>query len=312
MNHRPSTNHHASLSIEDLVTSNNNHQQNWLLSYLDVFVLIVMLVLTLMALNDFNTEQRPEKTEKKNLTIINNTEIQDNLIKPIPDPIRPQPDITIEITEEITEETTDNLVDVIKTVEQETTALNKTQPPPSLITEAKADKEEIDLTRDLNSPAENTLPSQPAKNQLQQQLKKTISTLELADTVNIKVTQGYAQLEIQDKILFKSSEAKLLGAGEILLKKLAPLLEQSLGLIYIEGHTDNRPIKTIRFPSNWELGAARATSVLHYLVTQHIASSRLRAITYGDTKPIADNSTEEGRGKNRRVSITIKVSEAVK
>ena len=144
---------------------------------------------------------------------------------------------------------------------------------------------------------------------MQKQLKETVEQLGLTDSVDMKVTQGYAQLEIQDKILFKSSEATLLNAGEALLKKLTPLLGQSSGLIYIEGHTDNRPIKTIRFPSNWELGAARATSVLHYLASQKLETSRLRAITYGDTKPIADNKTREGRGKNRRVSIVIKISD---
>ena len=72
--------------------------------------------------------------------------------------------------------------------------------------------------------------------------------LGLTDSVDMKVTQGYAQLEIQDKILFKSSESTLLNAGEALLKKLIPLLSHSSGLIYIEGHTDNRPIKTVRFP----------------------------------------------------------------
>jgi len=80
-------------------------------------------------------------------------------------------------------------------------------------------------------------------------------------------------------------------------------------LILIEGHTDNLPIKTPQFPSNWELGSARATSVLHFLTSQQLDSSRMRATTYADTLPIADNSTSAGREKNRRVSILIKVSE---
>ena len=109
--------------------------------------------------------------------------------------------------------------------------------------------------------------------------------------------------------MFKSSEADLTASGGALLKRLTPLLKQSVGLILIEGHTDNIPIKTAQFPSNWELGASRATSVLHFLVLQQLDSSRLRAITYADTMPIADNSTPEGREKNRRVNILIKFSE---
>ena len=72
---------------------------------------------------------------------------------------------------------------------------------------------------------------------------------------------------------------------------------------------NNIPIKTVKFPSNWELGAARATSVLHYLATQKLDVNRLRAVTYGSTKPVADNSTKQGREKNRRVSLVIKISD---
>lgn len=149
------------------------------------------------------------------------------------------------------------------------------------------------------------------KNKLQKQLTKMIKDLGLNNAVDMKVTLGYAQLEIQDKILFKSSEAKLLENGKSLLKKLAPLLDQSLGLIFIEGHTDNQPIKTEKFPSNWELGATRATNVLRYLITENIKPTRLRAMSSAATKPLADNSTSEGRERNRRVSIMIQVADKI-
>lgn len=305
MNNRsPIHHHHSSLSTEDLIDRPRNLQQNWLLSYLDVFVLIIMLILTLMALNDFKTESSPKANkkqataEKKLVTQIDKVEHSPAL--PVSTTINP-----IAPTKNPTKVA--NPIDIIKTTDQKITPLNPI-PLPLLLPEEKRA-----LNNNLHpSPIPPPLSEQrPADEQLQQQLKKTVETLGLSDSVNMKVTQGYAQLEIQDKILFSSSESKLLDKGEVLLKKLAPLLEQSLGLIYIEGHTDNRPIKTVEFPSNWELGAARATSVLHFLVSQQVDSSRLRAITYGDTNPIADNSTKEGRGKNRRVSISIKVSDKI-
>ena len=132
----------------------------------------------------------------------------------------------------------------------------------------------------------------------------------LNNSINVKVTHGYAELEIQDNVLFKSSESKLTSSGEALIKRLTPLLKQAVGLILIEGHTDNIPIKTSQFPSNWELGSSRATSVLHFLISQNLDSNHLRAITYADTMPIADNSTAEGREKNRRVKIIIKFPES--
>ena len=71
----------------------------------------------------------------------------------------------------------------------------------------------------------------------------------------------------------------------------------------IEGHTDNSPISTARFPSNWELSSARANSVARYLIEQGVNAQRLRTIGYADTKPKVDNNSEEGRAVNRRVSI---------
>jgi chemotaxis protein MotB len=72
----------------------------------------------------------------------------------------------------------------------------------------------------------------------------------------------------------------------------------------VEGHTDNTPIATQKFPSNWELSSSRATSVARYLISQGVAANRLRAIGYADTKPKVENIKDEDRARNRRVSIT--------
>ncbi len=266
--------HHASLSIEDLSEQPDHIQQNWLLTYLDVFVLIIMLVITLMALSDFESSGHPSK-KKQNLSRKN--------------------------------------IQKTKVIEEN---LQKTMPSSSVI--AKQDIHQPIIKK--NSNVKNIKKSQDektaaikasTKNKLQKQLTKMIKDLGLNNAVDMKVTLGYAQLEIQDKILFKSSEAKLLENGKSLLKKLAPLLDQSLGLIFIEGHTDNQPIKTEKFPSNWELGATRATNVLRYLITENISPARLRAMSSAATKPLADNSTGEGRERNRRVSIMIQVADKI-
>jgi len=280
--------HLASLSIEEPIQQPNLQQQNWLLTYVDVFILIIMLVITLIALNDFESENKPQKAQipvrkqqkpkaLKHLHPVQKktAKKQQSLITPTIKPIPPQPSMA---------------EDKIGTQQQPQTSQEKK--PASL-------KKESLTQIQLN------------KNDLQKKLTNTLSELGLVDSVQMKVTLGYAQLEIQDKILFKSSEATLMHSGEKLLKKLTVLLKQSTGLIYIEGHTDDRPIKTAKFPSNWELGAARATSVLHSLASQKLDATRLRAITYGSTKPLADNSTEEGREKNRRVSLVIKISDEI-
>ena len=75
----------------------------------------------------------------------------------------------------------------------------------------------------------------------------------------------------------------------------------------VEGHTDNIPIETSQFPSNWELGAARASSVVKFLVSQGMDQQRLRAISYADTQPRASNDTASGRQQNRRVAMLLRM-----
>jgi chemotaxis protein MotB len=89
------------------------------------------------------------------------------------------------------------------------------------------------------------------------------------------------------------------------LKKIAEVINALPNVINVEGHTDNIPIGTLAFPSNWDLSSARATSVVQELVKAGISPTRLSAIGYGEFHPIGDNETEEGRFKNRRVTLVL-------
>jgi len=112
-------------------------------------------------------------------------------------------------------------------------------------------------------------------------------------------------LRISDKILFSSGRANLEISGQELVRKLTPILAQSGGMISIEGHTDNIPISTVQYPSNWELSSARASMVLRQLASLGLPADKMRAIAYADTKPVGPNSTAEGRASNRRVELVI-------
>jgi chemotaxis protein MotB len=90
-----------------------------------------------------------------------------------------------------------------------------------------------------------------------------------------------------------------------IIGEIADILQSAANPIQVEGFTDNNPINTPRFPSNWELSAARAASVVHLLDRYGIQPDRMSAIGYGEYKPIADNDTEEGRQKNRRVVLVV-------
>src|SRR3989338_4366389 len=116
-------------------------------------------------------------------------------------------------------------------------------------------------------------------------------------------------------ILFDSGKAKLKGHAKEVLKKIAGVLQEAVPDrdVGVEGHTDNIPIKYSGWKSNWELSAARATSVLHYLIDScDIAPQRLSAIGYGEYRPIDTNETKAGRAKNRRVELIILPKETSK
>jgi chemotaxis protein MotB len=86
---------------------------------------------------------------------------------------------------------------------------------------------------------------------------------------------------------------------------VANIVKPISNTINVEGHTDNVPIRTVTFPSNWELSAARAASVVHLFTRLGVDAKRLSAIGYGEHQPLADNDSEEGRQKNRRVAVVI-------
>ncbi len=122
----------------------------------------------------------------------------------------------------------------------------------------------------------------------------------------VPTEQGYA-LRISSPVLFDLARAELKPEGTELLGELAQYLNQFDFTMRVEGHTDDVPIKTKKFPSNWELSTARALSVLKFLNTQGIISTRLSAVGYGEFKPLLSNDSPENRQVNRRVEIYIQV-----
>ncbi len=128
--------------------------------------------------------------------------------------------------------------------------------------------------------------------------------------VTISQLQGKLTVNILDRVLFDSGEAVLKPAGQAVMQKIAAILTKHPEIkIHVIGHTDNVPIRPgahSRFASNWELSTARALSAVHYLTEQAgVDPRRVGAVGYGEFRPIADNSTPEGRAKNRQIAITI-------
>ena len=124
--------------------------------------------------------------------------------------------------------------------------------------------------------------------------------------VTISKLQGKLTVNILDRVMFDSGEAILKPEGQAVMRKIAALLAAHPNLkIHVIGHTDNIPIRA-RFASNWELSTARALAAVHFLTEKAgVDPRRVGAVGYGEYRPIADNSTPEGRAKNRRIAITI-------
>lgn len=123
--------------------------------------------------------------------------------------------------------------------------------------------------------------------------------------VRVLETSRGVTIEINDSILFSPGQALLQPALIKAMRAVAEVLAASDFPITIEGHTDNVPINTVQFPSNWELSAVRATTVLRLFADSGVSAERLTAIGYADTRPVEPNLLADGRARNRRVTILI-------
>jgi chemotaxis protein MotB len=123
--------------------------------------------------------------------------------------------------------------------------------------------------------------------------------------VSINHNGSWVEVTLKSALLFPSGSADLSDQAKIILRDVSRVLKPLPNPVHVEGYTDNVPINTKAFPSNWELSAARAASVVHLFARFGVDPRRLAAVGYGEFRPIADNSTEEGRRKNRRVTLII-------
>ncbi|MDB5778340.1 MAG: hypothetical protein JWP93_705 [Polaromonas sp.] len=128
----------------------------------------------------------------------------------------------------------------------------------------------------------------------------------LDKNIEVIVSKGTVSFRISSEVLFNSGEATLSEAGRGVMSRLVPTLGKVPGYrVVVEGHTDNMPIQTERFASNWELSTGRAASVVRHFQGQGIEAARMRATGYADTRPIASNDTAQGRATNRHVVVIL-------
>ncbi len=148
--------------------------------------------------------------------------------------------------------------------------------------------------------------------QMASQIKAAMAGLMDKGLISVSEDGNWLEVEMKTDILFGSGSARLSPRAIPVLREIAAILRPFPNPVNVEGFTDSVPINTPEFPSNWELSAARASSVVRILQDGGVDPKRLAAIGYGQYRPIADNSTPEGRNKNRRVVLAISAHDTSK
>ena len=141
----------------------------------------------------------------------------------------------------------------------------------------------------------------------QEKIEQYIKENNLQDQVSTELSEEGLMIRLKEKALFASGSATLQGQANQIVPVIAALLSSLPERVTISGHTDNVPISTAQFPSNWELSSARAVSLMRGLmgVQPSLNPARFSALGYSEYRPIASNDTEEGRAQNRRVEVFI-------
>ncbi|RMG47399.1 MAG: flagellar motor protein MotB [Acidobacteria bacterium] len=128
--------------------------------------------------------------------------------------------------------------------------------------------------------------------------------------VEAERTDEGVRVRVDGELLFPPASTAIDEESMEFLSAVAATIKESGAKVIVEGHTDNLPIRSERFPSNWELSAGRAAAVVRFFESQGVPPARMQAVGYGPTRPVADNATPEGRRKNRRVEIVIQTSQS--
>jgi chemotaxis protein MotB len=170
-----------------------------------------------------------------------------------------------------------------------------------------------------NTEVQNVPIPNPAQRRRAEQIRKDKEQMthlanDLASTLaplvkegKVKVTQNSrgVSVEINASVLFNPGDARLTLESREALTAVATLLKEDNHAIQVEGHTDIQPIRNSSFPSNWELSAVRASSVVRLFIESGIAATRMTAVGHASNEPVASNEDPDGRARNRRVAVTI-------
>lgn len=172
------------------------------------------------------------------------------------------------------------------------------------------------LDRDLEIRRNNSLTMADAAaaadmiDEITEALGDALAELISEDMVRLRRDQFWVEIEINTSLLFPSASAELTRDAANVVYRVGTILAGKDTRVQVEGHTDTVPIRTDRFPSNWELSTARASTVVRMFATAGVDPGQLAAVGYGEYRPVADNTTPQGQAENRRVVIVVMANPA--
>lgn len=193
-------------------------------------------------------------------------------------------------------------------------------PTPELTKSANARIAPVSSTRPANSHIKLPMPARAqaaaglssqvdgarrSLDQIEDQVRRALQPLIDRKLVVVRHKPDWLEVEIRTDILFPSGVAQLSTSADTVLHSLADILAPFPNPLRVEGFTDNVPISTPQYPSNWELSAARAASVARLFASSGVTPARLGIIGWGEVRPLTDNATAEGRNQNRRVLVVV-------
>ncbi len=174
-------------------------------------------------------------------------------------------------------------------------------------TKPDSDLSIIDLPVTKSKPSVVQDPASAKKNaQSFLQAANAIAAAKVPEGVKVNTTERGLSIQIADDTLFGSGTSSINPDMQEYLDLITGLVRNLPNLITVEGHTDNQPIRTAQYPSNWDLSTARANALIRYFTEQHnLRSDRFSSTGFAGTRPLQSNSTSEGQAANRRVELIV-------
>ena len=169
---------------------------------------------------------------------------------------------------------------------------------------ATGDKPHAPSDKEVHDPG-NPIKTSDELTQISDLVTEKFSQLINEQLIQVSSNELWLQIELKDSILFSSGSADTSEQAQKIFDEIATILKAYSNPVQVEGFTDNIPIKSVKYPTNWELSTARASAIVKYLASKGVAPERLSAVGYGEYQPIATNETEQGRAQNRRVTIMV-------